>query len=158
MAERDPRVAGLASTCPRLFQRSDGGLWLLIADGWMPIVQRLLSAIDSALTDEQAAAFRVEYIKEKWAELQFTYSVEAEPLPEYHPEYESVSTMWGRVKATRTRGLLVSFPLAEVDALVSEAVNESRATCERCGAPGVLRTSGMWRHVGCERCELIRNR
>lgn len=58
---------------PRLFHGEPPRIpgWVLL--GWQPLVKRLLTSIDTALTDTDAREFRIFQVKEKWGTLSFYF-------------------------------------------------------------------------------------
>lgn len=47
--------------------------------------------------------------------------------------------------------------LDEFDELINKAEAKSKITCELCGEPGVLRSSGYWLSTRCEKCAVDRD-
>ena len=58
---------------PRLFHGEPPRIpgWVLL--GWQPLIRRLLTSIDTLLTDAEAQAFRILQVKEKWGTLSFYF-------------------------------------------------------------------------------------
>jgi len=58
---------------PRLFRGAPPQIPGWVLPGWGPLLRQLLQSIDGCLTDEQAKAFRVVQIKEKFGSLRFYF-------------------------------------------------------------------------------------
>jgi hypothetical protein len=67
--EPDERLSHLMGSYPRLFHSSRPLSWSDVEPGWFSIADKLFRKIDALLTDEQAAVFEVQQIKEKMAHL-----------------------------------------------------------------------------------------
>lgn len=107
--------------------------------GWWPVIQKAIAEVDAMLTDEEAARFHLEQIKEKWGELRIYWQLREapnEPVPE------------GRhvMRATAVGHNLVASWIeprrAAIEAIVKRAHEQAAATCEVCGRSGSLRLIG----------------
>jgi hypothetical protein len=58
---------------PRLFNGEPPWIPGWVQPGWQPLVWRLLTSIDTVLTDTEAQEFRVIQVKEKWGTLSFYF-------------------------------------------------------------------------------------
>ena len=58
---------------PRLFNGEPPRIPGWVQPGWQPLVWRLLTSIDTVLTDAEAQEFRVIQVKEKWGTLSFYF-------------------------------------------------------------------------------------
>lgn len=147
------RLAALMEAYPRILRPPmDNASW---PAGWDAILHELCGQLDAALTDEQAAAFEVVQIKEKFAGLRFYYRFAGTgPL-----HIDLVTPGEGRTHMTHLPGIAdqdgdenaSSWPYQSVDVLVQQAAEKSAKTCEMCGAPGSVGGRG-WIHVYCEPC------
>jgi hypothetical protein len=96
---------------------------LELAPGWAGIVDSALDQISALLTDEQAGRFRTRQIKEKTAQLWWSWDVVGVGQP---------------------------LPLAAIDAVVQAAQYASATACQECGRPSRLRRIGGYFYSLCE--------
>ena len=61
------------SEFPRLFRGEPPRIPSWVLPGWQPLMKRLLTSIDTVLTDAEAQKFRVIQVKEKWGTLSFYF-------------------------------------------------------------------------------------
>lgn len=119
------------TTCPRLL--GNGLPRLQFGRGWDYLVLEMLAGIDRLLTDEEARAFEILQIKEKFGILRIyvcIHGVRPDPT-------------WPGAGTPREGALR---------ALIETAYEKSATTCEACGAPGEIRAS-RWLRVSCLACE-----
>jgi hypothetical protein len=133
-------LSHLKTLYPRLFVK--GLPWdLSYGQGWHAVVVDLLAKIDAALTDEQAAEFRILQIKQKFAGLRLYYSAG-----------QPIGGDGDASASTQSR-----FPHTLVRALIDEADQECKRTCELCGEAGKMLNDRGWLEVRCTSCEAKRS-
>lgn len=120
--------------------------------GWHQLIRALFEGIDELLTDAQAEAFCVQQIKEKFGTLRFYYSVAGQATLNV-----DIFSSWGSRRLRIPPSPNPGYPTEAIDALIDKAERASEVTCENCGRPGLLRTSG-WYHVRCDLCEELSRR
>ncbi len=117
--------------------------WSGIDDGWVPLVDKLISDLRALGWDGS-----VQQVKEKYGGLRFYYSHTREEFVE--DQSAPHGQRWVIVGQTPTEA-----EVKRMDRLVRNAEKASFRTCARCGAPGVLRTTnpagGGWYFTACER-------
>lgn len=134
-------LSHLETLYPRLFAK--GPPWdLSYGQGWHAVVVDLLGKIDAALTDEQAAVFRILQVKQKFAGLRLYYSA-GQPTDSD-----------GNASAASTQD---RFPHTLVRALIDDADQECQRTCELCGKAGKKLEDRGWLEVRCSSCEAKRS-
>jgi hypothetical protein len=140
--EIQARLQALREAAPRAMQGA-GSVFAQwgpeCGEGWHPIIIEALQRIHALLSDEEAARFHINQIKQKWGELRIYWTLvraedEAEPQ-----------------KLTRIRETVVGINLSQdwqdarraaIQAIVATARVKANSTCEQCGAPGVLHPVG----------------
>lgn len=134
---------------PRLFQRNGGRPEIIgwSPAGWDDIVRDLLAQIDAALSDELAAAFLIEQVKEKYGTLRFYYCFDRLVRMRI-----SLVAPDGITRIENIPEGAEGYPYKEIDKLVSAAEDRSEVTCAICGNPGTLRNNG-WIVVKCDACD-----
>ena len=100
---------------------------LELAPGWAGIVDSALSQISALLNDEQAGRFRTRQMKEKVAQLWWSWDVV---------------------------GVGPEVPASAIDAIVLEAQRASASTCQECGATSRLRRIGDYFYTLCDSHDL----
>lgn len=113
-------------------------MYVAFGPGWFRLVDEFFAGVNNRLSDDLAARFYIDQIKEKLGGMRIYYSVL--PLSDN-----------GGPQAQAT-GKLLDFPFEEIDALKSDVQMRSWATCFFCGAPGTKRQT-FWMHVSCDVCE-----
>lgn len=98
------------------------------ADGWLAILEQLLTTAEAIAKREQAAGNR---------------------MPRVHQIKEKLGFL-------RVYIFPRNLALSELNAALEAAFEQSKTTCEQCGKPGILRTPG-YIHVACDPCEAILN-
>jgi hypothetical protein len=126
----------LVAAYPRLFRGRPPAIPGYIGHGWHSTVMELFAAIDALLIDAHAR-LEVIQIKEKFGALRIYVRLRRQPRRLVAPPSAA------RPVATRVLYDAIS-------ELIDFAEQRSRCTCERCGAPGALRTSG-WMVTLCDR-------
>ena len=100
-------------------------------DGWFELIDRLSMKLETEIERQSCAGVPEEVwivadqVKEKFGTLRFYLS--------RYPLDEEASERIGKA--------------------IEAAEEESRRTCEKCGAPGRMREGG-WVHVHCDKCEI----
>jgi hypothetical protein len=133
----DPALVQLCNRFPRLlhnrrfFERSS------LPDGWLPIVEQALRAVDALLDEEDARHFRVRQIKEKFGELKIYCGVDGIE----GDERAKARILWRteRADGTSESHSVDSQTQAAITAICRLATFRSAITCEVCGAAGRTR-------------------
>jgi hypothetical protein len=96
-------------------------------DGWFDLEWRLCEDLEKILGQDSAVGYKLFQIKEKFGTLRWYDEVKVE-----------LEDHANTVKAISER--------------VRQAENESAKTCEQCGKPGSLHTTGTWLKTVCAEC------
>jgi hypothetical protein len=134
----ETRVAKAIATFPRLFKGAEPSIGASWPKGWDTLLRHLCADINAMLDDDEAAAFEVQQIKEKFGALRFywtAYRADQHPAP-LKPSHAGL-------KAGKGPAIL---------ARVLAAQELSSSTCMLCGGPGRTRQNG-WVHVSCDKCQ-----
>lgn len=86
----------------------------------------------------------------EWKIIYYNKPSECEKFMVNHPRAAQVKQKFGTLRFYMTSGT------DEMYKLINEAEHKSARTCEECGLPGKLRTTG-WRVVNCDSCYARRN-
>jgi len=149
--QHEVRRRPLLQAFPRLLH---GGLpYLEFGRGWDGIIHGLLQDIDELLHDEQATAFRVVQIKEKFGTLRLYYRVRGQRR--LHVDVQDGQGLPLRLVVGEVTS---AFPCEEIDRLIAQAEEMTAQTCEGCGQPGSLRCHAGWYTTLCDACLAARNR
>lgn len=104
------------------------GVPLEFHDGWVPLVEKLVDALDAT-----GLPYGVGQVKEKFGGLRFYWHVPYEENEEPKDD-EDISAVMHRY--------------SEFERLIREAEIEALETCEICGAPGKM-TGARWLRTAC---------
>jgi hypothetical protein len=116
--------------------------------GWDGVIRDLLRKIDRLLDDDQAAAFRVMQIKQKFGTLRLYYEVDG--LSQMRLDVQDGQGLPVHLTGGKSAGL--SFPHAQTDELISKAEKLTTKICEGCGVPSGLRRHGALYTTRCDAC------
>jgi hypothetical protein len=127
---------------PRLLRGSTIRHGLEFGPGWYQLVDGWFRSVDELLSDEQAAHFQLEQVREKHGRLQIDFHLRPTDV---------ASAEAHRADDDSTEREQATFPMEQVRTLTVNAQERSLSTCYFCGQPGVLRPFG-WKHVSCDSC------
>ena len=144
-------MKALIDKYPRLFQGEPSGMGLGLPLGWYGLMDEALAQINALLTDEQAARFRVDQVKEKLG----TLRVHLGRLPVLIGREENGWPIYDDEEPDEEMNEV----LQRARKLTNVACSQSRYVCLACGAPGSLRGpetgDDAWRLTLCNPCNRI---
>lgn len=139
--KRDEMTRELYVRYPRLLRPGSVRQYLAYGPGWFRLVDDFFAGVNDRLSDDLAARFCIDQIKEKFGGMKVHYAV----LPRSPAGA-------GQAAAKPEVGDALDFPTAEIDALKLDVEKRSGSTCFFCGASGTKRQT-FWMRVSCDACE-----